>query len=104
MPQSGFLVLLYQHLVTTFSSDQVLRDKDWLFYNAGAKIFVHGHERTVSDTNIIAEITSDPAGKSVCLKIKGSGTVPDRKLLAKYIQEKAPNAKIKYQNEESHVS
>ena len=104
MPANGFLVLLYKHLVQTFNKDEDLRSLDWLFYNAGAKIFVHGHERTVADPKVIAEITSDPTRKWICLEMKDNGTITDRTLLEKVIQTWAPNAEIKFSKGEPHVS
>ena len=103
MPANGFLVLLYKHLVQTFNKDEDLRSLDWLFYNAGAKIFVHGHERTVADPKVIAEITSDPTRKWICLEMKDNGTITDRTLLEKLFKPGPLTPKSNFPKE-NHMS
>lgn len=95
MVQNGFLVLLHRFIFQEFSGDDTLRAKNWLFFNLGSKIIVHGPNRKpLGDPDILAEITSCPDKTWISIELKANGTVTDRELLAKIIGDLAPTAQI----------
>ncbi len=94
---TGFMVLLHFMLQKKFATDQLLKDKNWLFTLPGNKIIVHGPNRqALGDTEIIAEVSTNSDSGEIFISLKAKGTVPDRELLAKVISEIAENANINF--------
>ena len=99
---TGFMVLLHYMLQKRFATDQILKDKNWLFTLPGNKIIVHGPNRqALGDTEIIAEVVSNSGSGEIFISLKAKGTIPDRELLAKIISEIAEKANVNFCIKES---